>query len=232
MWRSYAQIMIALRGRHRRHCPICGFYGYFRPCGTQPVVIDGGCPMCRSAGRHRQHHLLVSKHPDWINGKRVLHVAPEPCFVRDYQRRAGDYVRGDFDPAPDEVKIDLQGIDFDTAAFDLVICHNVIEHVPNDLQALREIFRILRPGGIALLSAPLIDAWEKTYENSVIVTPQERDLHFNQEDHYRIYGRDLSDRIRQAGFDISLDVAQEPDVHRYALERGETIFIARKPPSC
>lgn len=228
-WRSYAQIIAAMRGRHPRQCPICGFEGYFRPCGIQPVVMDGGCPKCRSAGRHRQHHLLVERHPEWIDGKHVLHVAPEPCFVQDYTRRTAHYVRGDYDPAPDEVKVDLQEINFPDAWFDLVICHNIIEHVPDDVRALQEIHRVLRSGGVALLSAPMIDAWEHTYENPAITVPKQRDLHFNQDDHYRIYGRDLYDRIRSVGFDLSVDVAREPEVHKHALERGETIFIAVKP---
>ena len=88
---------------------------------------------------------------------------------------------------------------------------------------------MLRPCGVALLSAPLIDAWDDTYENPSIVTPQERDLHFNQDNHYRIYGRDLYDRIRSVGFGLDVDIAKEPEVHRHALERGETIFIATKP---
>jgi hypothetical protein len=88
---------------------------------------------------------------------------------------------------------------------------------------------VLRRGGVALLSAPLVDAWAETYENPAMQTPIERDLHFGQSDHFRIYGRDLYDRIRAAGFDLSVDVAREPEVARYGLERGETIFIATRP---
>jgi SAM-dependent methyltransferase len=228
-WRSNIYVLRSLGGRYPRKCPICQFYGYFRPCGTQPVVIDGGCPVCRSAGRHRQHHLLVARHPEWIDDKCLLHVSPEPCFVQEYAARAKTYVRGDYDPAHDEVKIDLQTIDYPDALFDLVICHNVIEHIPDDRRALEEIYRVLRPGGVAILSAPMIDAWDHTYENPAVITAMERELHFAQEDHYRIYGRDLYDRIRAAGFDLAVDIAQEPAVHQYALERGETIFIASKP---
>jgi hypothetical protein len=57
----------------------------------------------------------------------------------------------------------------------------------------------------------------------------DRDLQFGQYDHFRIYGRDLYDRIRGAGFDLATDVAREPQVARHALERGETIFIATLP---
>jgi SAM-dependent methyltransferase len=171
----------------------------------------------------------VTKHRDWIDDKHVLHVAPEPCFVRDYAQRAKRYVPGDYDPAPDEVKVDLQAIDYPPESFDLVIFHNIIEHLPDDMRGLREVFRVLRNGGVAILSAPMIDAWEHTYENPAIISPEQRELHFNQEDHYRIYGSDLYDRLRSVGFQLTTDIAKEPEVHRHALERGETIFIAKKP---
>lgn len=170
----------------------------------------------------------MQRHPEWLDGQCVLHVSPEPCFVDDYARRAGTYVKADFTPAYDEIQIDLQNISFPDEVFDLVICHNVIEHIPDDRLALTEIFRVLRPGGIALLSAPMIDAWETTYENPEI-TAAERDLHFNQCDHYRIYGRDLYARIHTPGFNVTADVAKEPQVHQHGLERGETIFVATKP---
>jgi SAM-dependent methyltransferase len=158
-----------------------------------------------------------------------LHFAPEPSLVKDYTQRARKYVRADYDPASDELKIDLQAIDFPNDSFDLIICHNVIEHVPDDRKGLTEMFRVLRPGGVALISAPIVDAWKFTYEDPAVVEAWDRDLHFNQDDHYRIYGRDLYDRIRAAGFELSVDVAEEPDVRRYGLDRGETIFIAVKP---
>jgi SAM-dependent methyltransferase len=227
--RNLAHVVRVFNGRHPRECPICGYRGRFAYNGVQPVVADGLCPGCRSIGRHRQHKLLIDRHPEWLDGKDLLHISAEPCFVDDYRRRARSYVMGDYFPAQGEVAVDIQSMTFADQSFDLVICHNVIEHVPDDRAALSEFFRVLRRGGVALLSAPLVDAWAETYENPAMQTPIERDLHFGQSDHFRIYGRDLYDRIRAAGFDLSVDVAREPEVARYGLERGETIFIATRP---
>jgi hypothetical protein len=83
-------------GRHRRQCPICGYSGFFFAYG-QPLEHDAVCPGCRSIGRHRQHHLIIERHGEWINNKAVLHFAPEPAFVDAYARRAAYYVRADLD---------------------------------------------------------------------------------------------------------------------------------------
>jgi SAM-dependent methyltransferase len=228
--RNLGHIARVFFGRHPRECPICGYRGRFAYAGVQPVVPDSLCPGCRSIGRHRQHKLLLDRHPEWLDGKDLLHISAEPCFVEEYRRRARSYVMGDYFPVEGEVAVDIQKMTFADRSFDLVICHNVIEHVPDDRAALAELFRVLRPGGVALLSAPLVDSWQETYENAAVQSPKDRDLHFGQYDHFRIYGRDLYDRIRAAGFDISTDVAREPEVARYALERGETIFISTRPP--
>ena len=227
-WRTMYNVVREFGGRHPRECPICDYKGLFFAYGV-PLQFDSCCPRCRSIGRHRQHHLLVQVNPQWIDDKVVLHFAPEPCFVKEYEKRARRYLRADYDPAPGEVQVDAQNMVFPDGSIDTIICHNVIEHVPSDRRALAEMFRVLKPGGVALITAPVIEAWANTYENPRISTFRDRDLHFNQWDHFRLYGQDFRDRLREPGFELSLDVATEPDVSRYGLDRGETIFVARRP---
>jgi SAM-dependent methyltransferase len=224
-YRTMYNILREFGGRHPRHCPICGYSGFFSAYG-QPLQPDAMCPRCRSVGRHRQHHLLVRQHNDWIEGKSILHFAPEPAFVDDYAKRAALYVQADYSPARSEVQVDMQAIQYEEGTFDTIIAHNILEHVPDDRKALSELNRVLKRGGRALLSAPVIEAWPDTYEDMQIKDPWERDLHFNQWDHLRLYGRDIRDRIHAAGFDLLEYVAREPDVSHYGLLRGETIFIA------
>lgn len=228
------QVFRDLRGRHPRDCPICGFHGRFWAKGRQPMVFDGECPRCRSIGRHRQQQLLMDQHPEWLDGKVVLHFAPEPCFEHRYGERlaatGGKYVRADYNPTKGETKVDLQAIPFADDTFDTVICHNVLEHVPDDHKALTELARVLKPGGRALLTVPIITAWESTYEDTSVTSDEGRDLLFNQFDHLRLYGLDFLDRMRKAGLDFWANVACEPQVSRYGLERGETIFIASPRP--
>jgi SAM-dependent methyltransferase len=194
------------------------------------MVFDGECPRCGSVGRHRQHELLVQRNRDWIEGAQVLHFAPEACFDQRYQQRiastGGRYVRAAYAPRKGETQVDMQAIPFPDDTFDTVIHHNVLEHVADDHQALTEIARVLKPGGRTILTVPFFDAWAKTYEDPSIAKGAERDLHFNKDDHLRLYGRDFLERLARAGFSYTTYVAEEPEVSRYGLERGETIFIA------
>src|SRR5258706_220156 len=94
-------------------------------------------------------------------------------------------------------------------------------------KALREIHRVLRPGGHALIMLPLIEGWERTYENPDFVKPAERSLHFGQADHMRFYGSDVRERIKGAGFELSEFTAEGADVAKYGLLPGEKLFVAR-----
>jgi len=230
LFEAGAQLFRDIRGRHPRECAICGYKGLFWAKGRQPMVFDGECPKCRSVGRHRQHHLLMERHPDWLDGRQVLHFAPEPCFDQRYTDRikasGGTYVRADYAPTKGETQVDLQAIGFPDNSFDTVIVHNVLEHVPDDDKAIAELARVLRPGGRAILSVPMVEAGEHTYDDPSITSDEGRDLHFNQWDHLHQYGRNFRDQLHRGGFDFETYVASEPEVSRYGLERGETIFIA------
>jgi SAM-dependent methyltransferase len=229
-----AQMFREVRGRHPRECPICGFRGLFWAAGHQPVVMDARCPGCRSIGRHRQHQLLMSRHADWLDGKAVLHFSPEPCFDDTYAKRLretnGQYLRAEYNPQRGETKVDVQTMQFDDASFDTVIVHNVLEHVPDDRKALAELRRVVRADGRVILSIPMIDAWGTSYEDKRYTSESDRDLHFNQYDHLRLYGRDVYDLFDEAAFTVEPYVASEPEVSRYGLERGETIFVCAPKP--
>jgi len=104
----------------------------------------------------------------------------------------------------------------------------VLEHV-DDAKALSEIYRVLKPGGVALIMLPVIEGWSTTYENPRVTTPEERKRHYGQSDHVRYYGADIRERIKRAGFALDEFTAEGEDVLTYALQRGEKVFIATKP---
>lgn len=111
---------------------------------------------------------------------------------------------------------------------DLIIANHVLEHV-DDAKATKELSRILRPNGILLCMAPIIEGWLTTYEKPDIATDEKRMLHFGQEDHVRFYGRDFRDRISKGGLSLSEEItAQGEDVIRHGLVRGEKVFVFHK----
>lgn len=207
-------------------CSCCGTVSSFRIHGFPPR-LNARCSKCGSLERHRLVVLYLQRNPDLLTSRDVLHFAPEDT-VREYvTERAGRYTAGDLNPSDGDLRLNIEEIDLPDNSVDTIICSHILEHV-DDHAALKEIFRILRPGGTALLLFPLIEGWETTFEDPSIVAPEERLRFFGQEDHVRFFGRDARDRIRNAGFKLSEFTAVEPDVQEYGLRRGEKIFVSEK----
>lgn len=67
--------------------------------------------------------------------------------------------------------------------FDLFLCNHVLEHIPEDIRAMKEIFRVLKPGGHALLQVPISKNSAETVEDFTIEDPKKREELFGQFDH-------------------------------------------------
>lgn len=171
-------------------------------------------------------------------GMRVLHVAPEHSLFRRFSGEKGiTYVAGDkhepgYQWPAGTIELDVTALRFPDAHFDLVICSHVLEHVPDDRGALRELHRVLKPGGMGLLLVPFDPARAITFEDPTVADPTERLRLFGQHDHVRIYGRDHLDRMREAGFNVSLvDLTEGLDpreVFRLGLRRGEAMQVVTR----
>ena len=98
------------------------------------------------------------------------------------------------------VHADITQIPFVDDSFDVILCSHVLEHVPEDRQAMRELCRVLKPDGWALLLVPISSRRAETYEDATVVAPEDRERLFGQFDHVRIYGRDFKDRLEESGF--------------------------------
>ena len=211
-------------GKTRRICPICGYQGMFSPVRHKPEIW---CPCCDSRPRHRLLKLWMDREMALPKGAKVLHFAAEPWVRGWFEARGADYVTADINEKF-ELQLDITAMDLPDASFDMVMANHVLEHV-DDRAALAEMFRILKPHGQAVITVPMIEGWDETYEDPSLATEAERRLHYTDPTHLRFYGRDVRDRIRAAGFELHEFVAVEPDVSTHALHRGERIFIGRKP---
>jgi SAM-dependent methyltransferase len=215
-----------LFGVYPRECNICGRVGRMLAFGVPPR-LDARCPRCGSLERHRLQAMWFALNQRAIEGKRVLHFAPESVISELLRPTAGRYIGADLDGRRAESALNMEDIALPDGSVDLIVCNHVLEHV-NDAKALKEFYRVLNPGGILVLMFPIIEGWSKTYENPTVETSKDRVLHFGQWDHVRYYGYDVRDRIRSAGFALTEFTAQEPDVTRLSLARGEKVFIATK----
>jgi SAM-dependent methyltransferase len=220
----------------RVYCPLCEATARrFRPFGGGTIRrANARCPHCGSLERHRLIWLYLRNETDLLTGpepKRMLHVAPEPALRR---RLIGepliDYLSADLDPGLADVQMDITAIEFPAESFDVIYCSHVFEHVPDDARAMRELCRVLRPTGWAILQVPIL--LERTDEDLSLTDPEERLRRFAQRDHVRAYGPDYAERLRAAGFEVQLDRYAErlgpARARRYGVLTQEIVHFCTK----
>jgi len=195
-----------------RYCPCCKSHlRQFVPYPHPPrpgrrTRREARCPICGSLERHRLIVQYLEERTDFWNSapKRVLHVAPERQIARIIRRATGvRYVSTDIESPRAMVKADLMRLGFADNSFDIIYCSHVLEHVPDDGQAMRELRRVLRSDGWAILQVPVVR--DRTYEDASITSEEGRLAAFGQHDHVRAYGPDYADRLRAAGFAVKVD---------------------------
>jgi SAM-dependent methyltransferase len=209
----------AVRG-NRRLCVMCATeVDAWVPFGSgsseiseflQRVEIVGsnveryGCPHCASTDRERHLRLFLEERRvlEPIRSASVLHIAPEPRLAEYLQRHELTlYVQGDLRPGADPVRrIDVQHIPYPDRTFDLVVCNHVLEHVADPMAAIREMHRVLKPAGRVICQTPFARRLTNTLEDPLLQAPSDRVFFYGQEDHVRLFGTDIVQVLRQAGF--------------------------------
>lgn len=218
-------------------CPVCGRrFRRFLPYGYVAPRPNALCPHCLALERHRLLWLYLTRETELFRSlPRLLHVAPEVCLLRHlaprYAAARDRYVTADLESPLADLHFDIQHIPLPDASFDFFLCNHLLEHVADDRQAMRELHRILRPGGQGVLLSPVEPGRAVTFEDDTIVDPAERTRLFGQYDHRRIYGSDFVERLREAGFEAeavdyaaTLPVAERT---RYALP-ADLIYVVRR----
>ncbi len=187
---------------HEPFCPICNRAVKKFVAGGTVRRKNARCPRCRSFERHRMAWLYLQRQSNLfgLRGIKMLHIAAEPCFENRFRRRIGaGYVTADLNKHSD-IRLDVRSIPYSDELFDVVFCSHVLEHVDDDVQAIREFARILKPDGWALFLVPITTG--QTFEDPTITDPWERHIAFGQHDHVRQYGPDFVDRLQTGGFSV------------------------------
>lgn len=217
-------------------CPVCErsfskFLSYGSDMAHRENVL---CPYDLTLERHRLMWLYLTRHSDFFKlHKNVLHIAPEQCFIHRFKTQANlEYLTGDLESPIADIHFDLHSIPLENNRFDVVFCNHVMEHVQNPLQCMQEIYRVMKPGAWAIMQVPQDMSRETTYEDASIVSPEEREKHFWQKDHLRLFGRDYPQWLEKAGFTVEIfdmhDHFSPDEIVRYRLQESEILYIARK----
>ena len=215
-------------------CPVCkNSFRKMLPFGNK-AGNNRLCPVCLSLERHRLLWIYLKDETDFFSGNyKVLHVAPEQPFRNRFSKFKNlDYTTADLVSPIADMHFDVMDIPLDNNSFDFVICNHVLEHVENDITAMKEILRILKPDGKAFLQVPINYGYSETHEDLSITDPKERERIFGQYDHVRFHGLDYPDRLRKAGFKVTeYDIKDKIDaalIERYRLDNREILYVCEK----
>ncbi len=209
-----------------KNCPVCGnAFNHFYPLpalypeswvrygfpysGADFETLNEqafSCPSCGSTDRDRMYALYLDGF--FRNAGRtvaVLDIAPGKALSGWIKKKAGvHYTSSDLFMQDVDVKADIQDMHmFLDNQFDLIICSHVLEHVPDDRKALRELYRVLKPGGQAILMVPVVKKLGQVIEEPSLTDIAERWRRFGQDDHIRLYSPEgFTNRVIEAGFEL------------------------------
>ncbi|MGV6845305.1 MAG: class I SAM-dependent methyltransferase [Lutibacter sp.] len=191
-------------------------------------------PSTLSLERHRLIWLYLKNETAFFKKNlKVLHIAPEQCFYNKFKKQKNlDYLTADLNSPIADVKADICNLPFQTESFDVVICNHVLEHILDDEKAMSELYRVLKPKGFGIFQVPLDQDRQKTYEDLSITSPKEREKHFGQYDHVRIYGLDYFTKLKNIGFMVeAINYSKKLGnslTKKYALTPNELLPVCSK----
>ncbi len=209
-------------------------YRSFFPYGYGHMRANVLSPGTLSLERHRLCWLYLKAHSGLFSQPmKVLHFAPEHAFYSRFKALENlDYTTTDLNSPLADIKADITALPFDNDHYDLIICNHVLEHVLDDHQAMSEIYRVLKPGGMAILQVPYDAKRETTFQDDNITDPIKRADIFGQYDHVRVYGMDYFQRLESVGFRVeAFDIAKEiskEQFRSYGLAPEELLPLAYK----
>ena len=216
--------------------PISGqSFRAFLPYGYDRKRENVLSPGTLSLERHRLLWLYLQNETPFFSAPlKVLHFAPEQAFHKRFRKlKHLQYLTTDLDSPLADVKADICNLPFKENEFDVILCNHVLEHIEEDKKAMKELYRVMKPGGWGIFQVPQDHALEVTFENPDITHPKERTRVFGQYDHVRIYGRDYADKLRSVGFkvdEIHYSSQLTPELYtRYVLNKKDYITLCRKP---
>lgn len=206
----------------------------FLPYGYEKVRENVLSPSTLSLERHRLFWLYLKNETEFFTKNlKVLHFAPEQAFYKRFKKMKNlEYTTTDLNSPIATVKADICDLPFEDNAYDFIICNHVLEHIPDDTKAMQELYRVLAPGGIAILQVPYEADRKATFEDDTITDSKERAKIFGQYDHVRVYGMDYFEKLAEIGFKVealnySANLSEE-EINKYRLAKGELLPVCRK----
>jgi len=218
-------------------CPCCKTsFRKFAAFGN-PRRQNAWCPKCQSLERHRLLWMFLEKETDlYKKPVKMLHVAPEEAFFKLFKGSSNiDYHPVDIFPhlyPKGTTYFNLLENDSPDNIYNVIICNHVFQYIEDDHTAMSEVFRLLNPGGWAILQVPLNKSLGKTFEDKSIIDPKERERLFGLKEHTRFYSSDYKNRLENVGFTVNaIDYTSkftEDEIRKFGFYQGDDIYLGVK----
>lgn len=207
-------------------CQLCGWSG-------RRFAAGGRCPVCRSLPRNRLIPYSLNHFGVELRDLVVLHIAANPGerkFVESQAPRL--HVRADLRPAKKfNLVTDLTNLGVASKSVDVAIAWHVLEHIPADRTAIDEVTRVLRPGGIFLMSVPIWPTGNPVTREDPSIRPDDREAAFGHPDHVRCCGLDYGERLKDSGLsvtELSVRDIDSNDLDRFGLNAGHMVWYGKR----
>ena len=218
-------------------CPVCEkSFKKFLSYGSNVAHRDNVlCPYDLTLERHRLMWVYLKDRSNFFTDDKlkVMHIAPEQCFYSKFKKQKNlEYTTGDLLSPLADIHFDLHKIPLEDNQYDVIFCNHVLEHVEDDHKCMTELYRIMKSGGWGVFQVPIDTSRTETYEDASITSPEEREKHFWQYDHVRLYGLDYPGKLEAAGFEVEVydyhkDLPKE-QYEKYRFHADELLYIVKK----
>jgi SAM-dependent methyltransferase len=218
-------------------CPVCNrSYSKFLSYGSSIAHRENVlCPGDLTLERHRLMWLYLKDHSNFFSNDKlnVLHIAPEQCFHQRFKQQENlNYLTGDLVSPIADLHFDLHQIPLEENRFDVIFCNHVLEHVDDANQCMRELFRVMKPGGWGIMQVPQDFDRDITFEDPSIKSEEDRERYYWQKDHVRLFGKDYPNWLEKAGFKVEVFEKEKhystDQIQRFRLQEKEILYIVRK----
>ncbi len=249
--RAYCMLLFSHGDRY--HCVFCGkSYSRFLRSGSNRSVFrrwnvsgagarkNARCAYCFSNDRARMLYLFFKNRTRIFDeATKILHVAPDYELATSLHASSnvtlftGGLMVGGLRPYRG-TKFDVTFLPFGDERFDVVLCNHVMQYVPDDRKGFREMYRVLKPGGFAIIQVGLALDLAETYQVEGLEINRANTIkHYGHSDCVRLYGLDYVARIEEAGFKAEkhnlFTERWVPDPERQGLDPRDDVYVFRKP---
>ncbi len=211
-------------------------FGYRYYLDAEMLAIESySCPYCGSSDRERiiAYFIEQSLGTTIFKDSNIIHFAPEKSLSLKLRKLFLNYKTADLMMNNVDYKVDITSLPFDDSLSDFFICSHVLEHVPNDIGAIKELYRITKPGSFGILLAPIHRSIEKNIEDLNITSEAERWRLFGQNDHVRLYSHSgFISSIKKAGFyfkELDINYFGSKVFNKLGLSETSILYVVEKP---